>query len=965
MSIHLEQLEHQARAVEAVLKAMNGCRDFELSAEQANETNNIYANPPIKLNAESLRQAVIDPKTYNLPVKTSNYAIDVKMETGTGKTYVYTRLMYELYKNFELNKFIIFVPSLPIKEGTKNFICADYARQHFGELYENIKIDLCMINAGAFNSKKGKKKILPSELSDYLEGTRNERNTIKCLLINDAMLMSKSMTRDDYDQTLIGSTTCPIEGIKMTRPIVIIDEPHRFKKSDKAYQAIKELKTQLIVRFGATFPDIEVGAGKNKTKKKDYENLVYNLGSVQAFNDGLVKGIDIHYPNNTDDTKYKVVAVNKRDKKITLKKDNKEYEVKFGEKLPDDFGGIELGFNEDNELALNEMKLEIGMDLMPSVLSINYQELLLSQAIDKHFAKEKENWTRENAGANAPKIKTLSLFFIDRIKSYRENDGWLKVKFEELLKKKLSIVIANEQSECGNPEYIEFLQASLQNIFATHAGYFAEDNGKGDEALQAEVDDILRNKDEMLSFKRKDGSWNIRRFLFSKWTLREGWDNPNVFVITKLRTSGSEISKLQEVGRGLRLPVDENGKRLSAEEFRLDYIIDWSEKNFAEKLIGEINSDGGKIFTGKITDEIVDRLIEINYAATRMAVKNKLNQEQVIDDNEQIINSEKLTSLLPDGDKLRKGKIRENESGTLKIKVDAAKWNNIKDLWQKVTRKYLLQFEKLNETELKNILEASVAEDNFVSTSGDVIVKSLEIENGEVVLKSKIEHIASAIGELHYGEFLKRLCKRTDIKVRDWHKVLVSRFDRGIDKNKINVRSLENIIAAFQKEFMEKFAQKYSYQSLDYTANTSLLKNGDFVSEVAECDVGGKEEVGVAIGQNYLWSKALVDSEIEKEIIENSADNRILVFGKIPKKAIRVPTYTGGTTTPDFIYAIKDGGDKVKINLFVEAKSQNMRDTDKIAVFGQEKFFENIEENVRWKKITQSNEINDMINKLA
>src|SRR5699024_4879435 len=112
-------------------------------------------------------------------------------------------------------------------------------------------------------------------------------------------------------------------------------------------------------------------------------------------------------------------------------------------------------------------------------------------------------------------------------------------------------------------EYLSFLQATLANLTENvHAGYFGEDRGSGGEAIQAEVDDILRNKEKLLSFKDENGQWESRRFLFSKWTLREGWDNPNVFVIAKLRTSGSENSKIQEVGRGLRLPVDENGHRL-------------------------------------------------------------------------------------------------------------------------------------------------------------------------------------------------------------------------------------------------------------------------------------------------------------------------------------------------------------------------------------------------------------------
>ena len=140
-------------------------------------------------------------------------------------------------------------------------------------------------------------------------------------------------------------------------------------------------------------------------------------------------------------------------------------------------------------------------------------------------------------------------------------------------------------------EYLDFLKATYNSLNSenqmVHAGYFGEDRGSGEEAIQAEINDILKNKERMLSFKDSNGNWITRRFLFSKWTLREGWDNPNVFVIAKLRTSGSENSKIQEVGRGLRLPVDETGHRLTQDEFpsRLSFLIGYDERDFAEKLI--------------------------------------------------------------------------------------------------------------------------------------------------------------------------------------------------------------------------------------------------------------------------------------------------------------------------------------------------------------------------------------------
>ena len=203
---------------------------------------------------------------------------------------------------------------------------------------------------------------------------------------------------------------------------------------------------------------------------------------------------------------------------------------------------------------------------------------MLRLALQRHFETERKNFDR------SIKIKTLALFFIDYIDSYR--GGWLKEMFERLLGERL-------QNELQNPdnseEYYAFLQASLADLSACHAGYFAQDNADTDEAIAEEVNDILHNKKKLLAFKDADGNFITRRFLFSKWTLKEGWDNPNIFTIVKLRSSGSDNSKIQEVGRGLRLPVDEFGNRIGNEEFMLNYIVDFTEAEFANQLVAEIN----------------------------------------------------------------------------------------------------------------------------------------------------------------------------------------------------------------------------------------------------------------------------------------------------------------------------------------------------------------------------------------
>lgn len=947
MAIYLETLEHQQKAIDAIVGVMEGCCDFDEKSDSS------YANPTIKLRAENVRKFVeksTKPSSFNLD---SNNIIDIKMETGTGKTFVYTKTMYELYKNFELNKFIIFVPSLAIKEGAKNFISADYTRRYFSTFYPDIKIDLSVINAGAFNTKK-RRKTLPSELVDFLEGTRNQQGTIKCLLINDKMFTAKSMT-EEYDQTLISSvSTKPLEAIKATRPVVIIDEPHRFKRDSKAFKEIKNLNPQLILRFGATFPEIKIDKGKSKSKttQKDYSNLVYDLNAFESFNQGLVKAVDAFYPPESKSEKYTVKSVS--NKKLILSKNSKEFEILAGEQLPSNFeGGLFFKGGGTKSLS-NDLELDEGMKFYPEIFSTTYQEIMISQALDQHFKKERENWVRENAGENPAKIKTLSLFFIDSISSYRKEDGWLKSTFEKLLRKKLKDAISKET----NIEYKDFLEKSLENIAECHGGYFAEDAaGKGDEQIQNEVDDILRNKNRLISFKDEKGKWILRRFLFSKWTLREGWDNPNVFVIAKIRSSGSETSKLQEVGRGLRLPVDENGRRLSEEEFRLSYIVDFSESDFIEKLVKEINTDSSKVFEGIISDNIIDELISIKYGENRREARNRLTDEEIIDDNEKIIDSGKLQELLPSSDIL-KDKIRNNpKKSTEKVKLRKDNWEKIKQLWLEVSQRYMIKFEELSEDKIFEIAKKSIGEN--LRESEIYNEKESLISDGREI-RSEVSRVDSGytLEAIHYGDFLKKISQNTNISPKIWHKAILSKKN-NFEKECFNAISLANIIRDFKKIFEEEFSQKFKYNKLDFTANTSLIRNGEFVEEVSKSALGAFSSTEIEVDDRNLWNEICYDSvNPEMEISKIKPAEKVLVFGKIPQRAIRIPLFTGGTTSPDFIYAIKNDKN-IEIDLFIEAKPENLKESDKIAIGGQEIFLNTVK--IEWQKVTSAEEVESLL----
>ncbi|MDR1382817.1 MAG: type III restriction-modification system endonuclease, partial [Planctomycetaceae bacterium] len=740
---------------------------------------------------------VVFDSNFNMnPVWRRAKNFDVKMETGTGKTYVYCRLMHELKRDFGFFKFIIIVPSLAIKEGTKMSILSSDWNKHFRQEFNNQNIILGIINAGDFEAKKGKRKQIPESLRTFCDATKNETNTIQCLLLNDAMLASISMTRNDYDSTLLGSISCPIEGLKSTRSIVIIDEPHRFTKESKAWKNIVDgLSPQSIIRFGATFPDKIEGKGKLKQIKKDYDNLVYELNSVKAFNKGYVKGVHIVYPALPDKNCpiYKITSIEKG-KNITIEK--KKIDVSDSLAIVDTkFGGnLTLEFDRScpNQLKLSTgLILEKGMGLCPEIFSVDYQSVLLGQALDYHFEHEKQNFQRQNSKSNLPKIKTNSLFFIDRIESFRGENAWLRQNFEQLLTAKLQKEIEN-----ANGEFKKFLQASLQNVSACLAGYFAEDNKSKE--YQDEVDKVLRDKEQSTQFKNKDGQWNICRFFFSKWTLCEGWDNPNVFVICKLRSSGSEIRKLQEVGRGLRLPFDENGNRISDEEFHLTYIIDYSERDFACKLVNEINSDGGISENEKITVKVLDELVKAGYAATSEKARAKLVLDDIVNVKDEILDVDKLIALMPEDCKLKikDGKIiGEGLPERPVVRLNKKNFEKLRSLWEQVTRRYLLHFEKLDEKELDKILTDVLSEDDtFVQPAVEIVEKKLKKGENSVELESSGFKSANTSIDIPYGEFLKQLNKQTHLPVHILHRnIIAARKNKTTRAQLFNDITIKNI----------------------------------------------------------------------------------------------------------------------------------------------------------------------------
>ena len=967
MQIRLQTLDHQQRALNATTAVF---ADVDLSFSSPSEANPVFdvSDPQIMHNITQLQAGAVDsvaavPKAWRTRTDDGVLGVDIKMETGTGKTLVYTQLMFELNRLYGFHKFIILVPSTPIKEGIRAFIKANYARQYFDDTYGGrLKLDLEVLDP----QKRSKgRKMFPSAISNFVQASRLAKGRIRALLMTDGMLQSKATMATIYDQSVLGMSSQPYEALAMTRPVVIIDEPHRFRRENKAYQVLLErIQPQAVYRFGATFPKLD------KSGTTDYNNLVFNLGSVEAFNEQLVKGVAIQYPQNdgSESVRLKLTGMSRsKPKSATFNNlDTGKYiMVRVGESLGDvdgDFTGITIDGVGKTEDALiksgvtlsNGQILATGDILAARVYSETYQSLMMKQALDNHFEIEWENFRRST------KVKTLTLFFIDSIESYRgeEGPGHLRARFHELLTTKLSEQIdkhANDTSKVGR-EYLAYLRASLENVTATNGGYFSADNSSSDEAIQAEVDQILRDKQSLLSFTNPDGTPNTMRFIFSKWTLREGWDNPNVFQIVKLRSSGSEISKLQEVGRGLRLPVDVSGTRLAHEQFYLTYLIDYTEKSFANALIGEINSDVA-MATPSVKELLPKVAAELGIIETDLFIR--LLQAGFVDTDKNIIESKEseLLEAYPqfNAGKLKPDKVVTNKAKT-KVGIRPRRYAELKELWEAVNAKYYLRLEDLTEQEIATCIDNILDSGIYTAQTGRFTQETIERDNdGELIAKTSTKAVFSVDDTLTYCDWLKGTYLQTYLPLQAINAGLVRYHKKHpLPERFFNKATLARFVAQFQEWMQREFINRFSYTRIDAPLGATVLTepNGEPLPDIIQGNIGIYRDGSASVPEKFLYDAFVYDSPKEKDSIQDSnALDEVIVYGKIPRRSIRIPVYFGGTTSPDFMYVLKGTDGKMSLNFIIETKDVNaqsdLRESEKLRFKAAKKFFEAIsDENI-------------------
>lgn len=945
-------LQHQQQPVEAVGNALKEVNwDFPIDP---------YSNPILSWsNRCQLSDPILEVKKQLLPKMPQKLQepevngplnLDIKMETGTGKTYVYTKTIFELHQRYGLNKFIVCVPTLPIKAGAEQFLNDIYVQHHFRDAC-GYKCELEIGVLEAAKPKKGK-RYFPGVVRDFVEGSRQQRNKIYVLLLNMALLTNAQvLKRDDYGFGILGYYR-PFDALRATHPVVIIDEPHRFNRTQAAYtQILTELKPQLILRYGATFPETSIGRGKNKQMVKDYLNLLYDLNACEAFSQNLIKGVAKEHFELEGDQRERIIIkeILEKERKVTLQYGNKTETLQADEPitLAPEMQNVSIQSVEKGLVTLsNGKEFHANEQFSPSIYAQSYQEEMVRLAIQRHFETERQNFERPQ------RIKTLALFFIDDIRSYRgeeEVNGWLAEKFESLLEERVKIELSKPCSD----DFKSYLEATLKDTHACHGGYFAEDNQNSDEEIAPQVREILHDKKQLLSFKNEDGSWNTRRFIFSKWTLKEGWDNPNVFTICKLRSSGSEISKLQEVGRGLRLPVDEYGNR-SSEEFLLNYIVDYDEKDFAAKLVAEINGQSTQV---AITDKIPAEMI--SSVAQQRGIKvidlmMELMTKEIIIDPEYHINTEKLDelySLYPEfaNTGLPKSKVIDrNKKNTNKIKIRPLVFDKMRDLWMKINKRYVIFFDPNLEQELEKALPKLFNDGVFaysVITSKRDVVRTDDDGQVAYVNETGVQYNMSG-NRIPYNEFLKRINRATSVPIRTLHNAMREAFGskEGFHQEMINDQSLARIISSITNWKIENSMNQFKYKQTKYDVKRTRLTddNGKLYEDIVQSYIGNHLD-SARVADRYLYEAYTYDSDLEQTNLRTSDIDEVIVFGKIPRKSISIPTITNDSYSPDFIYMVKKLDGTKELNIIVETKGvetpAHLRGIEEKKISCAEKFF--------------------------
>lgn len=891
------------------------------------------------------------------PKLEGKYNLTIEMETGVGKTYTYIKTMFELNRHYGWSKFIVVVPSIAIREGVyKSF---EVTQEHFAEEYGR-KIRFFIYNSSQL-----------TEIDRFASDS-----SINVMIINSQSFNARGKdARRIYMKLDEFRSRRPIDIIAKTNPIMIIDEPQSVE-GKQTKENLKQFNPMLTLRYSATH------------KNDSIYNMVYRLDAMDAYNKRLVKKIAVKgiTESGTTATESYVylegINLSKSAPTATI-----QYDIKGASGVRKVTKTVNEGFNlypnsgemeeyrdnfivkridgrDDSVEFVNGIKIYAG-DVIGKISEEQLRRIQIRETILSHIERERQLFHKG--------IKVLSLFFIDEVEHYRKYDTAGQQQngiFAQMFEEEYEDIINNLQIRIGEEDYLKYLNSI--NASDTHAGYFSIDkkghmtNSKIKNKKEKTSDDIdaydliMKNKELLLD---RDPKRSPVRFIFSHSALREGWDNPNVFQICTLKQSSSEVRKRQEVGRGLRLCVNQDGERMDANVLGADVhnvniltvIASESYDNFAKGLqseIAEAVADRPKkvtpdLFKGKVikdidgNEQIIDEdiaiiiyesLIENGYVKkgqlTDKYYKDKANgevemAEEVLDSTESIVN---IIDSIYDPRAIQPENARSNNV-ELRVDEDKLAMPEFKALWSRINSKsvYVVDFD--TEELVQNAIAA-------LDSKLRVPKIYFKVESGIMEqIKSKDDLLAGA-------SFVPKESAQYSTKISASNNVKYDLIGKLVDETGLTRKAIVRILQGIQQPVFNQFKdnpeefiiraaaiindekataviQHITYNALEDCYGTDIF---------TEPTIKGKLGMNTMKAKRHLYDHIVYDSTNEQKFAEQLDTNKdVALYVKLPSGFyISTPV---GRYNPDWAIAFYEGSMK---HIYFVAETKGTLDTMKL-----------------------------------
>jgi type III restriction enzyme len=866
----------------------------------------------------------------------------VEMETGTGKTYVYLRSIFEMHQKYGFTKFIIVVPSIAIKEGVYKSL--QITEQHFAGLYDNVQCDYFVYDS----QKLGQVRNFAT--SDYIQIMVINIDAFRKSFTDPEKEDKANIIHRPHDR-MTGSK--PIEFIQATNPIVIIDEPQSVDTTKKSKEAIASLNPLCTLRYSATH------------REDAKYNRMYRLDPVDAYDRKLVKQIEVagievadshnkayiklikvSNKNNRFTAQVEMDIVNKSTgavdrKKKTIKPGTDLLEASNGRDVYDGYIVNDIHCEEGNEYIDFTSKPDIIKtgQVIGEVDDSQYKRLQIKKTIEEHLEKELQ--------LRPQGIKVLSLFFIDRVANYRaydEDGNQVKGKYAQMFEEEYAAAIKKPKFK------ILFEGADLDSLPAeVHNGYFAIDKkkdasgegkfkeSKGDGTTQADEGAyqlIMKDKERLLSLDTK------LKFIFSHSALREGWDNPNVFQICTLNETTSTMKKRQEIGRGLRICVNQEGERVHGfETNRLTIMANESYADYANQLQKEFEKDTGIRF-GIVEEHLFANIpvLDANGETTMFGLEASkkvyahLKQKGYIDSKGKV--QDDLRTALKDetvdlpedvADQAAQiaATLRKVAGGlNIRNKDDRARVNlnkevflspEFKDLWDRVKYKSTFRVDFDCEALVAKCAEEIkkkmvVGKARFHYRKADIVIDRGGVEADEDNVRESTSTYEAK--DFPLPDIVSYLQNATNLTRRSIVKILID-SDRLDDFKKNPQKFIEQATRLIRDQMSLFIVNGIKYQKIgdqDYYAQELFESH----------ELYGYLKKNMLESQKSVYQHVVYDSDVERNLaVDFESHDEVKLFAKLPTEfKIQTPL---GPYSPDWVVLIEADGED-KLYFVVESK---------------------------------------------